>query len=102
MFLIRRVRISRLQVSYKKSILKHLAKFTRNDTCKFIKKRFRYMCFPVNLAEFLSIIILQTPANDCFRKVRSLMESPFVKFQVFTINRTDNYFTMDKLCHIFP
>ena len=35
-------------------------------------------------------------------KVRSWLEYPFVKFQVFTISRTGNWSTLKQLRHIFP
>ena len=61
-----------LEVFYKKAVLKNLAIFTGKylcwslffnknaglQTCNFIKKKLQHMCFPKNIAKFLSTPIL--------------------------------------------
>ena len=56
---------------------------------------------PVSLW-ILRTSILQASARACFQRVRTLLEFLYIKFQVFTINRTENCFTIKKLQHIFP
>ena len=57
-------RSSRSQMFFKKHVLKNFAIFTGKalKVCNFIKKGFQHMCFPVNIAKFLTTALFyRTP-----------------------------------------
>ena len=85
-------RSSRLEVSYKKGVLKIFAKSHKSTSarvsfliklqasdCNFIKKRLRHKCFLVNSAKFLRTPFLWNTSGGCFW------------FQVYHVSCTDHF-----------
>ena len=101
----------RLEVFYKKAVLKNFAIFTKKHLCwsflnkvadlevySFIKKRLQHRCFLVNIVKTLRAPIWRTSANRCFwtkceilfflYNFSSLVIWPMVSDYYFLINGT--------------
>ena len=107
-------RSSHRRCSVRKSVLRNFAKVTGIYLCQelyfnkvrhaaLLKQRLQHRCFPLNFAKFLRTPFLHNTSGRLFlnkrrcfmhltRRVRSLLEHIFVKFQVFALKSTENYY----------
>ena len=84
-------RNNRLEVFYKKSVLRNFAKFIEKHLCqnlfiKVLKKKLWHRCFPVNFAKFLKTSFLPEPFRQVFLNKKAIAQQ-FSK--VKTIDRNE-------------